>query len=85
MNKMRLIVHLSVALLIVVCKLTLHFSSFSLQMDADYDENQAAEQSTFSRRKRKGRSRFAHVVSQEKPVFDPGMLLWSFVLKSSSG
>ena len=42
-------------------------------MDADYDESQAVDLNMPSRRKRKGRSRFASAVNQEKPVFDPGM------------
>ena len=50
----------------------LFYSSF--QMDADYDENETYDQSIFGGRKRKGRSRFAHVVAQKKPVFDPGLL-----------
>ena len=43
------------------------------QMDADYDESQAVNQNMQGGRKRKGRSRFARVVRQEKPVFDPSM------------
>ena len=42
-------------------------------MDADYNENQTDDQNVFGGRKRKGRSRFARVVAQKKPVFDPGM------------
>lgn len=41
-------------------------------MDADYqaNENDPVES---GERKRKGRSRFARVVAQKKPVFDPGV------------
>jgi len=39
-------------------------------MDADYHENEN-DQNMFGGRKRKGRSRFARVVAQKKPVFDP--------------
>ena len=46
-----------------------------LQMDADYSENQTVDETTFGGRKRKGRSRFARVVAQKKPVFDPGLLI----------
>ena len=42
-------------------------------MDADYDESQAVNQNMQGGRKRKGRSRFARVIRQEKPVFDPSM------------
>ena len=45
------------------------------QMDADYSENQTVDETTFAGRKRKGRSRFARVVAQKKPVFDPGLLI----------
>jgi len=41
-------------------------------MDADYHENENEnDQNMFGGRKRKGRSRFARVVAQKKPVFDP--------------
>lgn len=43
-------------------------------MDADYHENED-DPSTFEGRKRKGKSKFARVVAQKKPVFDPGGLL----------
>ena len=39
-------------------------------MDADYHENEG-DTNMFGGRKRKGRSRFARVVAQKKPVFDP--------------
>jgi len=39
-------------------------------MDADYHENEN-DPNMFVGRKRKGRSRFARVVAQKKPVFDP--------------
>ena len=45
------------------------------QMDADYSENQAPDETAFVGRKRKGRSRFARVVAQKKPVFDPGLFI----------
>ena len=43
-------------------------------MDADYEEN-GNDPNEFSGRKRKGRSRFGHVVAQKKPVFNPGVLI----------
>jgi len=39
-------------------------------MDADYHENEN-DPNMFGGRKRKGRLRFARVVAQKKPVFDP--------------
>lgn len=47
-------------------------------MDADYDESQTVSQNMQGGRKRKGRSRFARVLRQEKPVFDPGMKRFPF-------
>ena len=43
-------------------------------MDADYEEN-GNDPNEFSGRKRKGRSRFGHVIAQKKPVFNPGVLI----------
>lgn len=42
-------------------------------MDADYDPNahQEVKESVKNRRKRKRKSKFAEVISQSKPVFDP--------------
>ena len=43
-------------------------------MDADYHGNED-DPNTLGGRKRKGRSKFARVVAQKKPVFDPGVFL----------
>ena len=43
-------------------------------MDADYHENENGPNMSGGR-KRKGRSRFARVVAQKKPVFDPSKSL----------
>lgn len=42
-------------------------------MDADYSYSETNEQSEFGGRQRKGKSRFARVVSHKKPVFNPGL------------
>ncbi|XP_015775470.1 PREDICTED: protein KRI1 homolog [Acropora digitifera] len=48
-----------------------HCDEPGFNMDADYDESQAVNQNMQGGRKRKGRSRFARVIRQEKPAFDP--------------
>ncbi|KAJ7381994.1 KRRI-Interacting protein 1 [Desmophyllum pertusum] len=47
-----------------------HSEDAYFNMDADYHQNQN-DSNMFGGRKRKGRSRFSHVVAQKKPVFDP--------------
>ncbi|KAL9950487.1 hypothetical protein ACROYT_G042985 [Oculina patagonica] len=47
-----------------------HSEDPHFNMDADYHENED-DPSTFEGRKRKGKSKFARVVAQKKPVFDP--------------
>lgn len=50
-------------------------------MDADYQANEN-DPNEFEGRKRKGRSRFARVVAQKKPVFDPGAFYFKDVAHS---
>lgn len=47
-----------------------HSEDPNFNMDADYEEN-GNDPNEFSGRKRKGRSRFGHVIAQKKPVFNP--------------